>query len=585
MNRTHNCNELNKKNVDENVTLCGWVNSRRDHGGLIFIDLRDREGITQIVFDPKNNEQIHKTAETLRSEFVISVSGVVKDRPEGTINPKLTTGEIEIQVQNLIILNKSKALPFEVNDDKEISEDLRLKYRYLDLRRPNIKHNLILRSKVIKVIRDYLEKEGFLEIETPILTKSTPEGARDYLVPSRINLGSFFALPQSPQLFKQILMVSGFEKYYQIAKCFRDEDLRKDRQPEFTQLDLEMSFIDEEDIYLLIEGIMKDIFSKTMNIKLETPFLRMSYQEAMAKYGTDKPDPRYQMFLHDLSALVVDSNFMVFKKTVQGSGRIMGIKVDGGAQFTLKQLDELTKYAIDCKAKGLVWIKINEDGFQSPVKKHLGEDLLKKFVDEFQAKAGDLLLIVADKPETAMSVLGSLRVHVAEILELANNDEYKFLWVTDFPLFKYNDEEKRWDSEHHPFTSPKNEDIKLMDSDLGKVRSCAYDLVLNGTELGSGSIRIHDQNLQKKIFDILGMQEDEIKAKFGFLLEAFSYGAPPHGGFAPGIDRLLCIMTKSQSIRDVIAFPKTQKAFCPLTMAPSEVAKKQLDELNLTIND
>lgn len=585
MKRTHHCNELKMTDVAKSVFLCGWVNSRRDHGGLIFIDLRDREGLTQIVFDPTNNEAVHKMAETLRNEFVISVIGVVNERPAGTRNSKLDTGEIEIHVSQLEILNKSKPLPFEVNDDKEVGEDLRLTYRYLDLRRDAMKKKLILRSKVIKVIRDYFDAEGFIEVETPVLTKSTPEGARDYLVPSRLNPGSFFALPQSPQLFKQILMVSGFDKYYQIAKCFRDEDLRKDRQPEFTQLDLEMSFIDEEDIYTLIEGLIQIIFAKTMNIEIPTPFLRLTHEQSMARYGTDKPDTRYGMLLHVLSDLVKDSKFMVFKKVVESKGKVMGIKATGGASFTLKQLDELTKNAIENGAKGLVWIKVLENDFQSPVKKHLGEELLQSLVNEFEAKTGDLLLLVADKALVAMSVLGSLRVSVAEALNCVNNDVFNFLWVTDFPLFKYNAEEKRWDSEHHPFTSPKPEDIQYMDSDLGRVRSCAYDLVINGTELGSGSIRIHQEQLQQKIFDILGMDKDESKTKFGFLLDAFTYGAPPHGGFAPGIDRLLCLMSKSSSIREVIAFPKTQKGFCPLTMAPSGVSKKQLDELQLTIKD
>ena len=585
MKRTHNCNELKLTDAGKIVTLCGWVNSRRDHGGLIFIDLRDREGLTQIVFDPQTSEDVHKTAESLRNEFVISVVGTVSKRPQGTVNPKLATGEIEILVSELKILNRSKALPFEVNDDKDVGEDLRLTYRYLDLRRTHMKRNIILRSKVIKVIRDFLDEQGFIEIETPVLTKSTPEGARDYLVPSRLNPGNFFALPQSPQLFKQILMVSGFDKYYQIAKCFRDEDLRKDRQPEFTQLDMEMSFIEEEDIYSLIEGLIQRIFANTLNIQIPTPFLRLTYEQAMARYGTDKPDTRYGMLLHELNDLVKTSEFMVFKKVVEAKGKVMGIKAADGARFTLKQLDELTKQAIDYGAKGLVWIKVLENDFQSPVKKHLGEQLLQSLANEFEAKSGDLLLLVADIAPVAMSVLGQLRVNVAEILNCASNEDFNFLWVTDFPLFKYNEEEKRWDSEHHPFTSPKPEDIKYMDSDLGRVRSCAYDLVVNGTELGSGSIRIHEEQLQQKIFDILGMDKDEIKAKFGFLLEAFSYGAPPHGGFAPGIDRLLSLMSKSASIRDVIAFPKTQKGLCPLTMAPSAVSKKQLDELHLTIKD
>jgi len=585
MQRTHNCGQLNINEENNQVVLSGWVNSRRDHGGLIFIDLRDRQGITQIVFDPQVNAEIHKLSESLRNEFVISVKGKVSLRPEGTINPKIVTGQIEIIVEKLEILNKALALPFEVNDDKDVGEALRLTYRYLDLRRKKMKDNLMLRSKVFNVVRSFLCDEGFMEIETPILTKSTPEGARDYLVPSRLNNGEFFALPQSPQLFKQILMVSGFDKYYQIAKCFRDEDLRKDRQPEFTQLDMEMSFVEEEEIYDLLERLLVDIFQKTMDVKLKTPFLRLTHAQSMARFGSDKPDLRYDMELKDLNDLAQSSEFMVFKKVLESKGNVMGIKAPGGVKFSSKQLDDLTKLAIELGAKGLVWIKVNEDGFQSPVKKHLGEALLKSLVVKFEAKAGDLLLVVADKSKIAMSVLGQLRVNVANILELDKGNDFNFLWITDYPLFKYNEDEKRWDSEHHPFTAPKKEDIELLDTDLGRVRSCAYDLVVDGTELGSGSIRIHNPELQEKIFSILGLGKDEIEAKFGFLLKAFKYGAPPHGGFAPGLDRLLTIMTNSSSIRDVIAFPKTQKAFCPLTSAPSKIAKTQLDELHLTIND
>lgn len=585
MHRSHNCGQLNLNDENKQVVLNGWVNSRRDHGGLIFIDLRDRESLTQIVFDPQVNPAVHELAQSLRSEFVISIQGKVSARPQGTVNSKIPTGQIEVIVEKLEILNKSLALPFEVNDDKEVGEELRLAYRYLDLRRKKMKDNLILRSKVFNVIRGFLFAEGFIEIETPILTKSTPEGARDYLVPSRLNSGEFYALPQSPQLFKQILMVSGFDKYYQIAKCFRDEDLRKDRQPEFTQLDMEMSFIEEEEIYNLLERLMVDIFQKTLDKKLVTPFLRLPHEQAMLRFGSDKPDTRYDLELKELNSLVESSEFMVFKKVLESNGKIMGLKAPGGAEFTLKQLDDLTKQAIEFGAKGLVWIKVQADDFQSPVKKHLGEVLLKNLAVKFEAKQGDLLLIIADKPKTALSVLGQLRVNVASILKLDQCDEFKFLWVTDFPLFKYNEEEKRWDSEHHPFTRPKQEDLQFLDTDRGRVRSCAYDLVVNGTELGSGSIRIHNPELQEKIFSILGLGKEEIEAKFGFLLKAFKYGAPPHGGFAPGMDRLLTLMTNSSSIRDVIAFPKTQKAFCPLTSAPSKIAQNQLDELRLTIKD
>ncbi|MBU1088149.1 MAG: aspartate--tRNA ligase [Candidatus Omnitrophica bacterium] len=585
MQRTHNCGQLNLKDENKQVVLSGWVNSRRDHGGLIFIDLRDREGLTQIVFDPQVNSSVHELAQSLRSEFVISVQGKVSARPEGTINPKIATGQIEIIIEQLEVLNKAQALPFEVNDDKDVGEELRLAYRYLDLRRKKMKDNLILRSKVFNVIRSFLCEQGFLEIETPILTKSTPEGARDYLVPSRLNNGEFFALPQSPQLFKQILMVSGFDKYYQIAKCFRDEDLRKDRQPEFTQLDMEMSFVEEEEIYDLLERLLAEVFQKTMNKKLVTPFLRVTHEQAILCFGSDKPDTRYDLELKDLNSLAESSEFMVFKKVIESKGKIMGLKAPGGAQFTLKQLDDLTKQAIDLGAKGLVWIKVQENDFQSPVKKHLGDSLLKNLTVEFKTKPGDLLLLVADKQKTALSVLGQLRVNVAGMLKLDQSDDFNFLWVTDFPLFKYNEEEKRWDSEHHPFTSPKPEDLEFLDTDRARVRSCAYDLVVNGTELGSGSIRIHNPELQEKIFSILGLGKEEIEAKFGFLLKAFKYGAPPHGGFAPGMDRLLTLMTGSSSIRDVIAFPKTQKAFCPLTSAPSKIAQAQLDELHLTIKE
>ncbi|MCP4649824.1 MAG: aspartate--tRNA ligase [PVC group bacterium] len=584
--RTHNCGELNDQNLNTKVMLCGWVHSRRDHGGLIFIDMRDREGLTQIVFNPETHQEIHEQAHSLRSEYVIQISGKVELRPEGTENLKIPTGKIEIHVTQLKVLNESKPLPFEVNDTKDVGEELRLTYRYLDLRKEKMRHNLMLRSAVFKTIRNYMDNNGFTEIETPILTKSTPEGARDYLVPSRLNAGMFFALPQSPQLFKQILMVAGFDKYYQIARCFRDEDLRKDRQPEFTQLDMEMSFVDEETIFSVMEGLMSQIFEVALGKKIEIPFLRLPHSQALKKYGSDKPDTRYGMELVDLGELVSESSFMVFKKVLEAKGAVMGINVPGGAQLSAKDLDDLTKLAIDYGAKGLVWIKKQAEGFQSPVKKHLGDDLMNKFVETLEAKDGDLMLIVADSPKIAMPVLGQLRTTMAERVNIIPKDKFNFLWITEFPLFHYNDDEKRWDSEHHPFTSPMEEDLTYFDSgDLSKIRSRAFDLVVNGVELGSGSIRIHQPQMQKKIFEILGMDESEVKQKFGFLLDAFQYGAPPHGGMAPGLDRLLTLLTDSPSIRDVIAFPKTQKAICPLTSAPSEISPVQLRDLHLTIKE
>ena len=586
MKRTHTCGELTSADINKEIVLCGWVHSWRDHGGLVFIDLRDRYGITQAVFDPAKNKAVHELGQGLRCEFVVSLKGKVSKRPDGTENPKMPTGEIEVIVGDLEILNRSQALPFEVNDDKEVSEELRLLYRFLDLRRARMQKNILLRSQVNKVIREYLDSQGFIEIETPILTKSTPEGARDYLVPSRVNPGKFFALPQSPQLFKQMLMVSGFDKYYQIAKCFRDEDLRKDRQPEFTQLDIEMSFPDEETIFSLIEVLMRKIFKTALNKNIEIPFPKLTHAQAMEKYGSDKPDLRYGMELVCLNDAVRNSEFMVFKKVLESNGAIYALKAEKAEEFSLKAFDDLTKQAIEYGAKGLVWIKILKDDYQCPVKKHLGKELLDALKEKFSAKEGDAIFIVADRVKTAKLVLGQLRVRLAQMLGLEKEGDFEFLWVTDFPLFQYDEEEKRWNSEHHPFTAPKEEDIAALDSgDLSGIRSRAYDLVVNGVELGSGSIRIHQPELQQKIFDILGMKKEEIEGKFGFLLRAFSYGAPPHGGIAPGIDRLLTLLTDSPSIRDVIAFPKTQKAMCPLTDAPSEVSEKQLKELNLTIKE
>jgi len=586
MKRTHSCGELSFNNLGKDVVLCGWVHSRRDHGGLIFIDLRDTEGITQIVFNPETEPLLHKHAHNLKNEFVISVSGKVSQRPEGTMNPKIPTGGIEILTKHLEILNPSKPLPFEVNEETLVSEDLRLTYRFLDLRREKMHNIIILRSEVFKIIRDSLHNQKFIEIETPMLTKSTPEGARDYLVPSRLNEGMFYALPQSPQLFKQVLMVAGFDKYYQIVKCFRDEDLRKDRQPEFTQLDIEMSFVLQDDIFSLMENLIAEIFDQVFHKKLAVPFPRITYQNAMQRYGSDKPDLRYGMELFDLSSLALQSGFLVFQKTFKAQGRILSIKADSGAKFSLKELDELINFAIDCGAKGLVWIKVLDDGFQSPVRKHLGNEFLVQTAKLLSAKPGDLILIVADAAQIALNVLGRIRIFLAEKQGITGNNEFNFLWVTDFPLFKYSQDEQRWNSEHHPFTAPKEEDLGLLENnEFGKVRSSSYDLVLNGAELASGSVRIHKPELQDKIFKILSMDEDSVRDKFGFLMKAFSYGAPPHAGIALGLDRLLTLLTGSSTIRDVIAFPKNQKAICPLTSAPSKVTAAQLSELNLTIKE
>lgn len=583
MKRTHNCGQLTVKDIEKKVVLNGWVATRRDHGGLVFLDLRDREGITQVVFNPEENEELHQRAQDLRNEFVIAISGQVRRRPPGTENPKLSTGEVEIVAHDIKILNAAQTPPFEILDNTNVAEELRLQYRYLDLRRPGMYKNFLLRHKVCKIIRDYLDGRGFLEVETPILTKSTPEGARDYLVPSRLNPGKFYALPQSPQLFKQLLMVSGFDKYYQIAKCFRDEDLRAERQPEFTQLDLEMSFVEEIDIYSLIEALVKDIFSKTLKIELEIPFKRLSYQEAMDTFGTDKPDVRFGLELIDLTSEFSNTKFEVFSQVIKKDGLIKAIKVKGGASFSRSRIEELTKIAQENQAKGLAYFKIFKNEIQSPLSKFLSKEELDNLLNKTQSQENDLLLLVADKFPIPQQVLGLLRLILAKEKKLIKDNSFNFLWITDFPLFKYNQEEKRWESEHHPFTSPQEEDLKNLETNPEKVKARAYDLIVNGLEIGGGSIRIHQQILQEKIFKLIGLDKKEAQERFGFLLEAFKYGAPPHGGIALGLDRLIALLSNCDSIREVIAFPKTQKAYCPLTDAPSHVSKKQLKELGLTI--
>ncbi len=577
MMKDRDCGSLSKKDAGQVVILSGWVHRRRDHGGLIFVDLRDRSGLVQVVFDPDTSKENFNLAEKLRSEFCVQIQGEVSIRPEGLENNELKTGEIEVKAQKLTILSPSQALPFALDTRSDVDEAVRLKYRYLDLRRPELQQNFILRHQVTKAVRDFLDKEGFLEVETPMLTKSTPEGARDYLVPSRVNPGTFFALPQSPQLFKQLLMVSGFEKYFQIVKCFRDEDLRKDRQPEFTQIDMEMSFVEEQDIQQLIERMFVYLFERIYAIKIDTPFPRMTYQEAMNRYGSDKPDTRFGMELVDLTDLLADCGFKVFNETIKKGGQVKGICVKGCADYTRKQLDDLTTLAQELGAKGLAWMLI-KDEIKSPIAKFFTDTEIANITQRLQAQNGDLLLLVADQKETVAAVLGRLRLDLGETLGLIPKDKMNFLWVVDFPLLEWDKDENRYMAVHHPFTAPKEENF---DEDPANALAKAYDLVLNGVELGGGSIRIHDANLQTKLFKVLGISEEEAEEKFGFLLQAFKFGPPPHGGIAFGLDRMIWLLAKAESIRDVIAFPKTQKAICLLTEAPSTVSSKQLKELHI----
>lgn len=585
--RTHTCGILRKENVDQKVVLTGWVQRRRDLGGLIFINLRDRSGMIQVVFDKEVNEEAFEIASTVRNEFVLSIVGIVTLREGEQINPNIATGEIEIKGQKIEILDSAHTPPIYIEDDDKVSEDIRLKYRYLDLRKPKMQQRLITRHKITKVVRDYLDQRGFIEIETPILTKPTPEGARDYLVPSRVQKGKFFALPQSPQLFKQILMVAGMDRYFQIVKCFRDEDLRVDRQPEFTQIDMELSFVNQEDIMKLNEGLIVEVFRKITGYKIPTPIPRMTYQEAMDHFGSDKPDIRFDFELKNLTKIVQNSEFKVFSNAVKEGGQVRAINAKGcGAKFSRKEIDSLGEFVKLYKAKGLAWINVIEDSVKSPIAKFLKDQELQKILNTMEAETGDLILIVADQSEKVVyNALGQLRLKLSKKLNLTKNDDFAFLWITEFPLLEYSEEEGRYVAMHHPFTSPMDEDISLLEDHPENVRAKAYDLVVNGVELGGGSIRIHNRDLQEKMFKALGFTKEQAWNQFGFLLEAFQYGTPPHGGIAFGLDRLTMLLTKTDNIKDVIAFPKTQNHSCLMTDAPSTAENGQLEELGINITE
>jgi len=583
MRRTHTCCELNADDVGTEVVLMGWVQRRRDHGGVIFVDLRDREGLTQVVFNPEVSPEIHEKAHVLRSEYVIGIRGKVEKRLEGMTNPKLRTGAIEVFATELNIFNAAETPPFLIEDNVDVSENIRLKYRHIDLRRTMFQKNIINRHKAAASVRQYLNSRKFIDIETPVLTRSTPEGARDYLVPSRVNPGLFYALPQSPQIFKQLLMISGFDRYYQIVKCFRDEDLRADRQPEFTQIDMEMSFVGENDVMDVSEGLMTNLFRDVLDIELKTPFPRLYYEDAVARFGLDKPDIRFDLELVNISDIVENAGFKVFADVVKKGGIVKALNAKGCISFTRKEIDDLTEFVAVYRAKGLAWIKVHEDSWQSPIAKFFTEDEKQALARRIEMKPGDLVFFVADQPKVTNEALGNLRNFLGKKLGLVQENTFSFVWITRFPLLEYDENEKRYQALHHPFTAPLEEDYHLLEKDPLSVRSRAYDLVLNGSEIGGGSIRIHQRKLQERVFAALGMDRKTFEEKFGFLLSALDSGAPPHGGIAFGFDRLVMILCGQSSIRDVIPFPKTQKAACLLTNAPSEAGKAQLDELSLRI--